>query len=45
MGNQCQNLIPSRLNHVILISHQTNNFKLRIIEFSISIYDNIIGYL
>ncbi len=46
MGNQYETLIPSKLNHVTLISHQTNTsqFKL-IIGFNISIYDNTIDYL
>lgn len=46
MGNQYKTLIPSRLNYITLISHQTNNAKLKlIIEFNASIYNNTINYL
>ena len=46
MGNQREILIPSRLKHITLLSHQTNNTKLKsIIESNASIYNNTIDYL
>ncbi len=46
MGNQYENLIPSRLNYIPLLSHKTNNTKLKlIIEFDASIYNNTRNYL
>ncbi len=46
MGNQYETLIPSRLKHITLIFHKTNNIKVKLtIEFNISIYDNTIDYL
>ncbi len=46
MGNQRETLIPSRLKYITLLSHQTNNTKLKsIIGFNAFIYNNIIDYL
>ncbi len=46
MSNQCETLIPSKLNHITLLSHQTNNSELKsIIEFDAFIYDNTIDSL
>ncbi len=46
MGNQCETIIPSRLNYVTLLSHQTNNTELKsIIAFNASIHNNIIDHL
>ncbi len=45
MGNQRENLIPSRSKYITLLSHQNNNTELKsIIGFNISIYDNIMDY-
>lgn len=46
MGSQRENLIPSRLEYITLLSHQTDNsqFKL-IIGINASIYNNVINYL
>jgi len=46
MGNQRENLIPSRLKYITLLSHQTNNSKVKsTIGFNASIYNNTIDYL
>lgn len=46
MNGQCKTLIPSRLNHITLLSHQTNNTKLKLtIGFNTVICDNITDYL
>lgn len=46
MGNQRETIIPSRLNYIALISHKTNNTKLKlIIGFNTFVCDNIIDYL
>ena len=46
MGNQYETLIPSKLNHITLLSHQTNNTEHEsIIEFNTLIYSNTIDYL
>ncbi len=46
MGNQRETSIPSGLNHYTVLSHQTNNTKLKsIIESNASIYNNTIDYL
>ena len=46
MGGQRKTSIPSKSKHFIFTFHETNNNKLEsIIEFNISIYDNMIGYL
>jgi len=29
MGNQCETFIPSRLEHIALLPHQTNNSELK----------------
>jgi len=46
MGNQCENLIPSRLKYITLLSHQTNNSDVKsTIGSNTSIYNNTIDYL
>ncbi len=46
MGNQHETLIPSRLKYITLLSHKTNNDKLKlIISFNASIYDNMMDYV
>ena len=46
MGNQYETLIPSRLKHITLLSHQTNNSELKsTVGFNASIYNNIMDYL
>ncbi len=46
MGNQCQTLIPSSVEYMTLLSHQTNNCQFKsIIGFNASTYDNGIDYL
>ncbi len=46
MGNQRQTLIPSKLNYITLLSHQTKNTELKsIVAFNASTYDNGIDYL
>ncbi len=46
MGGQYETLIPSKLNYILLTSHQTNNSGLNsIIGFNASIYDSRIDYL
>ncbi len=46
MGNQYETLIPSRLEYITLLSHQTDNSEFRsTVGFNASIYDNTIDYL
>ncbi len=46
MGNQYETLIPSRLNYITLLSHQTNNSELKsTVGFNASNYNDIIDYL
>ena len=46
MDNQYENLIPSKLEYITLLSDKTNNTKVElIIGFNSFIYDDIIGYL
>ncbi len=46
MGNQYETLIPSKLKYITLLSHQTNNTKLKLtIGFNASTYNNTIDYL
>jgi len=46
MGNQYETFIPSRLEHITFLSHQTNNTELKsIIEFNAFIYNSGIDYL
>ena len=45
MGNQREHLIPSKLNYITLLSHQTRNTEPKTIRFNVSIYDNTIDYL
>lgn len=46
MGNQHKTLIPSSLKYITLLSHYTNNTKLKLtIGFNPSIYDNMIDHL
>ena len=45
MGNQCETSIPSRLKYITLLSHQTNNSKLKLtIVSNAFIYNNTIDY-
>lgn len=45
MNGQRKTIIPSKLDYIPLIFHKTNNTKPKVtIEFSISIYDNMIDY-
>ncbi len=46
MGDQRENLIPSRFNYITLLSHQTNNSEVKsTIGFNAFIYDSAIDYL
>ncbi len=46
MGNQHETLIPSRLEYITLLSHQTNNTEIKsIIGFNAFVYNNTIDYL
>lgn len=46
MDNQCETLIPCRLEYVPLLFHPTNNSQLEsMIGFNASIYNNAIDYL
>ncbi len=45
MGNQYETLIPSRLKHISLLSHQTNNSQVKSIKLNASIYNNTMDYL
>ncbi len=46
MHGQRKTLIPSKLNHIPLTFHKTNNTKLKsIIACNASIYGNTIDYL
>jgi len=46
MGNQCETLIPSRLEDITFLSHQTNDTELKsAIVFNASIHDNTINHL
>ena len=46
MGNQYETFIPSRLEHITFLSHQTNNSRFKsIIGFNAFIYNNTIDYL
>ncbi len=46
MGNQYETLVPSKLNYITLLSHKTNNTKVKlIIGFNVPTYDNRIGYV
>jgi len=46
MGNQHETLIPSRLDYITSLSHETNNTQPGLtLGFNASIYDNSIDYL
>jgi len=45
MGNQHETLVPSKLNHIPLTFHQTNNTELKSKKFNASIYNNTVDYL
>ena len=46
MGNQRENLIPSKLKYITLLSHQTNNTELEsIIGLNTFLRNNIMNYL
>ena len=45
MGNQYETLIPSKLHHITLFFHRTNNSEPKSrTGFNASIYDNTINY-
>jgi len=46
MGNQHETLIPSRLEYVTSLSHQTDNSQFKsIIGFNAFVYNNVIDYI